>query len=77
LSLLGEASETRAETLVTSCPKCLAHLKCATETPAGSSMRHMRIVDLATYVAERMKAVEPAAGTKNAEEDFLSSEVRI
>ena len=48
--LLGQAEATGAETLVTACPKCQIHLKCAQKTGNGQVSR-MEIRSLAALLA--------------------------
>lgn len=48
---LHEAMDTGASTLVTACPKCQIHLSCA----LGNMNEDLKIKDLITLVAERMK----------------------
>ncbi len=51
---LREAKATGADTLVTACPKCQIHFKCAQDDPALGDEIGIEIRDLATLVAARL-----------------------
>jgi len=55
LERLREAESTGADTLITSCPKCLIHLSCATYSALGHGEGGPRIKDLYVMAAERLK----------------------
>jgi heterodisulfide reductase subunit D len=59
LDRLAEATATKSEVLVTSCPKCQAHLKCGQcgELPAGRDVE-IEIKDLVTILAEAVRGAE-------------------
>ncbi|MBN1762237.1 MAG: hydrogenase iron-sulfur subunit [Methanomicrobia archaeon] len=59
LDRLEEATATKSEVLVTSCPKCQAHLKCGQcgELPAGRDVE-IEIKDLVTILAEAVREAE-------------------
>jgi Fe-S oxidoreductase len=52
---LQEARETGAEVLVTSCPKCRIHLRCAMQDPHPQGEVAIEMRDLAELVAERLE----------------------
>jgi Fe-S oxidoreductase len=52
---LREARATGATTLVTSCPKCEIHFRCAMQDPNLGDELKMEVRDLATAVASRLK----------------------
>lgn len=47
---LGQAHDTGSELLVTACPKCQIHLKCAMEDPIRGDALKMDMVDLASII---------------------------
>ncbi len=51
---LKQANETGSELLVTSCPKCQIHLKCAMEDPFHGEELEIKIMDLASVVAKNI-----------------------
>jgi heterodisulfide reductase subunit D len=51
---LGEAVATGGELLVTACPKCMVHLKCAQSGNEKDSVK-IEIRDLAALVADALK----------------------
>jgi heterodisulfide reductase subunit D len=51
---LKEARSTGADTLVTACPKCEIHLKCAMNDPVLAEEVGLRIVDLAALAATHL-----------------------
>ena len=53
-SRLREALSTGADTLVTACPKCEIHLKCAVTDPVLEEELGLRIVDLAALAAKHL-----------------------
>ena len=53
-SRLEEARHTRAELLLTACPKCQIHLKCAQKEPGKSDSSQLTIRDLTTVLADRL-----------------------
>jgi hypothetical protein len=56
---LDEAKATKSNSLVTSCPKCPAHLNCGIyrELPAGMDVQ-MEMSDLVTVLADTVRKVE-------------------
>ncbi len=53
---IKQARATRAEAMVTACPKCMIHLTCAMRDPVRrGSDRKLEIVDLITLLAERIE----------------------
>jgi len=59
-SRLEAASTTGAETLVTSCPKCLIHFKCALKDRSLAERAGIRIQDLSVVTAEALPEVRHA-----------------
>ena len=59
---LKEAKATRAEVLVTACPKCMIHLTCAMRDPIRRGSLAMEIRDLASVLADQ---IEWSAGEKS------------
>jgi len=55
---LKEAVERGAETLVTACPKCQLHFRCAQEGDADDELKGLKVRDLATVAAEAMDGGE-------------------
>jgi heterodisulfide reductase subunit D len=55
VSRLREAKETKAELLVTACPKCMIHFKCAQNDPKIAEDIKIEIKDLAELVSEQVK----------------------
>jgi Fe-S oxidoreductase len=55
---LHSASATGAETLVTACPKCLLHFRCAQseDRRTGRPAAAIRVQDLTVFVADRLKS---------------------
>lgn len=54
---LEEAAATGADVLVTACPKCLVHLRCAQRAGGGSERaRRIEILDLGDFVAGSLPA---------------------
>lgn len=51
---LKEAISTGADLLVTSCPKCMIHFKCAQNDPMSAGQLEIEIKDLAEIVAENL-----------------------
>ncbi len=52
---LREARATRAETLVTSCPKCMIHLGCTMRDPISRGSLKMEIRDLTSVLIEQIE----------------------
>jgi len=52
---LKEATATGANTLITACPKCEVHLKCAASDPVLKEELNLEIKDLAGLLAGRLK----------------------
>ncbi|MBW2085866.1 MAG: (Fe-S)-binding protein [Deltaproteobacteria bacterium] len=52
---LKEAKATRADLLVTACPKCMIHLTCAMRDPVQRGSLSMEIRDLANVLADRIE----------------------
>ncbi len=52
---LGQARETGSDLLVTSCPKCQIHLKCAMEDPFLKGELAMETADLTSVVADTIR----------------------
>ncbi len=57
-SRLQEATQTGAQTLITACPKCQIHFKCAQSGTAAD----LQVVDLYTYLKERLRDTESRDG---------------
>jgi len=61
---LAEATATGADTLITACPKCLIHFRCAQaeDRRRGRASTHLRVEDFTLRAAERLGAApkEPA-----------------
>lgn len=51
---LGQAGDTGAEILVTACPKCQIHLKCAQKNAEGSGVCQIEIRDIFDILAESL-----------------------
>jgi len=66
---LREARATGATTLVTACPKCEIHFRCAMHDPNLGDELKMEIRDLATAVAARLKDKEPEGRTPKPNEE--------
>jgi Fe-S oxidoreductase len=47
---MQEAVQTSAQTLITACPKCQIHLKCA----QGGKDSNIEVIDLYTYLRQRL-----------------------
>jgi Fe-S oxidoreductase len=54
---LANAKETGADMLLTSCPKCLIHFKCALQDEALAERANIEIRDLSVVAAESMVEV--------------------
>jgi Fe-S oxidoreductase len=67
---LREAHETGAETLVTACPKCRIHLRCAMKDPKIGEDIEIRMRDVAEMVAD---ALEPKERPKDKPEKAASA----
>ena len=52
---LKEARATKADLLVTACPKCMIHLTCAMRDPVRRGSLSMEIQDLVSVLAERLE----------------------
>lgn len=52
---LREARNTRAETLVTACPKCMIHLGCTMRDPISRGTLKMEIRDLVSVLADQIE----------------------
>lgn len=68
LERLREARATGATTLVTACPKCEIHLRCAMNDPNLGDEIKMEIRDLASTVASRLTNKKKKAEAKDNEE---------
>jgi Fe-S oxidoreductase len=51
---LQEAKQTGAQTLITACPKCQIHFRCA----QNNSENDLKVVDLYTYLRDRIDSVK-------------------
>jgi heterodisulfide reductase subunit D len=58
VSRLKEARATRAETLITACPKCMIHFVCAMRDPIRRGDLHIEIKDLVSVLADQIEWVE-------------------
>lgn len=54
-SRIKEAKDTGAEMMVTSCPKCMIHLKCAQKDPNNAEMLAIEIKDFAEIIAQQVE----------------------
>jgi len=54
-SRLKEAKDTGAELLITACPKCMIHFKCAQKDPANAGELSIDIKDLSEFVSESLQ----------------------
>lgn len=61
---LAEARQTGAGTLVTACPKCNIHLRCALHDKDGAG--EIEVEDITTIVAKALVGTKPAASTRQA-----------
>ncbi len=52
---LGQARETESDMLVTACPKCQIHLRCAMEDPFQGEDLEMEIMDLTSILADTIR----------------------
>jgi Fe-S oxidoreductase len=52
---LRQASETGSDLLVTACPKCQIHLKCAMEDPLLGEEIRMEMMDLTSILAKTIQ----------------------
>lgn len=57
---LKEAKATRADLLVTACPKCMIHLTCAMRDPVRGGSMAMEIRDLVSVLADQIMWSENA-----------------
>ncbi len=57
---LRQARTTRADLMITSCPKCMIHLTCAMRDPIRRGSLHMEIRDLVSVLADRIEYSEEA-----------------
>ncbi len=51
---IEEAIDTGAEALVSTCPRCLIHLRCALESEGGDGKTELPLMDLGTLVAQML-----------------------
>jgi heterodisulfide reductase subunit D len=56
---LKQAEDTGAEIMVTTCPRCLIHLRCAREGTESETPPGLPLVDLGSLVADHLKDGEP------------------
>lgn len=68
LERLREARATGATTLVTACPKCEIHLRCAMNDPNLGDEIKMEISDLAAAVASRLDGEDNVSDTSDTED---------
>lgn len=52
---IRQARNTGSDLMVTSCPKCQIHLRCAMEDPFSGPENHMEIIDLTSIIAETIR----------------------
>ncbi len=53
---IQEAVDTGAEALVSTCPRCLIHLRCALEAEGADAKTELPLMDLGTLVAQMLPA---------------------
>jgi heterodisulfide reductase subunit D len=52
---IGQAKETGSDLLVTACPKCQIHLRCAMEDPFKGEELKMEMMDLTSVLAKTIE----------------------
>jgi heterodisulfide reductase subunit D len=52
---LGQAHATESDLLVTACPKCMIHLRCAMEDPFRGEDLEMEMMDLTSVLADTIR----------------------
>ena len=55
VSRIGQARETGSDLIVTACPKCQIHLRCAMEDPFLGDDLKMEMMDLTSVIAETIQ----------------------
>jgi len=74
---LREARATRADLLVTACPKCMIHLTCTMRDPISRGSLAMEIRDLASVLADQIEWSETWAPLETSAKEGRNARTRI